>query len=191
MMKIKPIVIAISLASLSLSAFAAPTDNTRTLPVNTVENLDNLPDIESLSGINLEENRSSSADNGARITLPSNAATNNVQPQVNTPSASDSMGRLIDSKRSSAQANIDTDTASNVVAADNMSVEELTRKDQQSDTTDDISDGQALAGPSSATADANFEVANSAQLQNIGDESAIKSIEDKDGKTYTTLDLSN
>lgn len=190
MMKIKPIVIAISIATLSLSAFAAPTDNTRTLPVNTV---DNLPDIESLSGINLEENRSSSADNGTRITLPNNATANNSQPQdrVSTPSTPDRMGQLIDSKRA-AQPNIDTDTASNAVAADNMSVEELTRKDQQSDTTDDISDGQALAGPSSAAADVpNFEVANSAQLQNIGDESAIKSIEDKDGKTYTTLDLSN
>ena len=212
MMKIKPIVTAISIATLSLSAtvFAAPTDNTRTLPV------DNLPDIESLSGINLEESRSSSVASDARNTLPNNDSATNAQPQVSTPAASDRMGQLIDSKRA-AQPNIGTgiasndiasndiasndiastdiaanNTASNAVAADNMSVEELTRKDQQSDTTDDISDGQALAGPSSAAADtSNFEVTNSAQLQNIGDESAIKSIEDKNGKRYTTLDLSN
>ncbi len=205
MMKIKPIVTAISIATLSLSAtvFAAPTDNTRTLPV------DNLPDIDSLSGINLEESRSSSVDSDTRITLPNNDSATNAQPQVSTPAASDRMGQLIDSKRA-AQPNIGTgiasndiasndiastdiaanNTASNAVAADNMSVEELTRKDQQSDTTDDISDGQALAGPSSAAADtSNFEVTNSAQLQNIGDESAIKSIEDKNGKRYTTLDL--
>ncbi len=168
-MKIKPIVTAISIAtlSLSMSAFAAPESNTRTLPINTA---DSLPNMSSLSGINLEENRSRSP-------------------------AADSMGQLIDSKRTrqatTAKTATNTDT-SNAVAADNMSVEELTLKDQQSDSTDDISEGQAVAGPDIGTTDApNFEVNNEAQLQNTGDNSAIKSIEDKDGKTYTTLNLSN
>lgn len=171
MMKIKPIVTAISIATLSIglsmSAFAAPESNARTLPINTV---DSLPNMSSLSGINLEENRSRSP-------------------------AADSMGQLIDSKRTrqatTAKMTTNTDT-SNAVAADNMSVEELTLKDQQSDSTDDISEGQAVAGPDEGAVDVpDFKVNNAAQLQNTSGNSAIKSIEDKDGKTYTTLNLSN
>ncbi len=171
-MKIKPIVSAISIATLSLSAsisaFAASADN--------------LPSISSLSGVNVEESRSSSIDDGnTRITLPTEAIKPN-KAQTKRPPAADSMGQLIDSKRAS---------QANAVAADNMSVEELTLKDEQSDSTDDISEGQAVAGPETSTDTANFEVTDNAQLQNIGDNSAIKSIEDKDGKRYTTLNLSN
>ncbi len=172
-MKIKPIVTAISIATLSLtvsvSAFAAPAEN--------------LPSIASLSGINLEESRSSSIDEGnTRITLPSDTAKSSTKPQAKRSPAPDSMGQLIDSKRAS---------QANAVAADNMSVEELTLKDEQSDSTDDISEGQAVAGPETSADISNFEVTDNAQLQNIGDNSAIKSIEDKDGKRYTTLNLSN
>ncbi len=168
-MKIKPIVTAISIATLtfSITAFAASDNTTRTLPVNTA---DNLPNIESLSGVNVEESRSGLSDEGASLTLPNRTA------------RADTMGQLIDSKRLEQP---------KTVAADNMSVEELTSKDEQSDSTDDISEGQALAGPDSSADTANFEVTDNAQLQNIGDNSAIKSIEDKDGKTYTTLNLSN
>lgn len=145
MMKIKSLVAAISIASLSIglnvSVSAAPNETTRTLPVNTA---------------------------------------NGVASSV------DSMGALIDRQQDNRI------NSTNSVAADNMSVAELTRKDQQSDSTDDISDGQAVAGPSAGnTGNSNFEAATAAQIQSANDDSAIKSIEDKDGKTYTTLNLSN
>ena len=60
------------------------------------------------------------------------------------------------------------------LSADNMSVEELTRKDDQSD---DISGGQAVATQQTD--------------QDISHDSAIKSIEDINGKKHTTLNLSN
>ena len=146
MMKMKPLITAISLAlfsaSVSLSAVAAPADSTRTLPVRTA---DALPSIAKKVSLNVQENRSSSA--------------------------ADRMTQLIDAKQ---EAKVDTSVA---VTADNMSVEELARKDEQSDS-DDISEGQAVAAPSSATADSSADT-------------SIKSIADVDGKKHTTLNLSN
>ena len=146
MMKMKPLITAISLAlfsaSVSLSAIAAPADSTRTLPVRTAESL---PSIAKKVSLNVQENRSSSA--------------------------ADRMTQLIDAKQ---EAKVDTSVA---VTADNMTVEELARKDEQSDS-DDISEGQAVAAPSSATADSSADT-------------SIKSIADVDGKKHTTLNLSN
>ena len=146
MMKMKPLITAISLAlfsaSVSLSAIAAPADNTRTLPVRTAESL---PSIAKKVSLNVQENRSSSA--------------------------ADRMTQLIDAKQ---EAKVDTSVA---VTADNMTVEELARKDVQSDS-DDISEGQAVAAPSSAIADSSADT-------------SIKSIADVDGKKHTTLNLSN
>ena len=146
MMKMKPLITAISLAlfsaSVSLSAIAAPADNTRTLPVRTA---DALPSIAKKVSLNVQENRSSSA--------------------------ADRMTQLIDAKQ---EAKVDTSVA---VTADNMTVEELARKDVQSDS-DDISEGQAVAAPSSAIADSSADT-------------SIKSIADVDGKKHTTLNLSN
>ena len=146
MMKMKPLITAISLAlfsaSVSLSAVAAPADSTRTLPVRTA---DALPSIAKKVSLNVQENRSSSA--------------------------ADRMTQLIDAKQ---EAKVDTSVA---VTADNMTVEELARKDEQSDS-DDISEGQAVAAPSSATADSSADT-------------SIKSIADVDGKKHTTLNLSN
>ena len=178
-MKINPIVIAISVATLSfnISAVAATADTNRTLPVNK------LPSISSLSGVNVKESRSGETDNGTSISLPSNSVKNSTKSTTKSSLSTDRMSQLIDSKRATTQ--------NNAVAADNMSVAELTQKDEQSDTTDDISEGQAFAGPDSSADSTNIEVNNQAQLENVGDNSAIKSIEDKDGKTYTTLNLSN
>ena len=146
MMKMKPLITAISLAlfsaSVSLSAIAAPADSTRTLPVRTA---DALPSIAKKVSLNVQENRSSSA--------------------------ADRMTQLIDAKQ---EAKVDTSVA---VTADNMTVEELARKDVQSDS-DDISEGQAVAAPSSAIADSSADT-------------SIKSIADVDGKKHTTLNLSN
>ena len=146
MMKMKPLITAISLAlfsaSVSLSAVAAPADSTRTLPVRTA---DALPSIAKKVSLNVQENRSSSA--------------------------ADRMTQLIDAKQ---EAKVDTSVA---VTADNMTVEELARKDVQSDS-DDISEGQAVAAPSSAIADSSADT-------------SIKSIADVDGKKHTTLNLSN
>ena len=79
------------------------------------------------------------------------------------------------------------------LAADNMSVEELTRKDGQSD---DISGGQVVTDPSSAasfnSADSQgFALPDAGQLQDASNDAAIKSIADIDGKKHTTLNLSN
>ncbi|WP_413520281.1 L,D-transpeptidase family protein [Psychrobacter glacincola] len=156
MMKMKPLITAISLAlfsaSVSLSAVAAPADSTRTLPVRTA---DALPSIAKKVSLNVQENRSSSLD----------------APTAVQPKAADRMTQLIDAKQ---EAKVDTSVA---VTADNMTVEELARKDEQSDS-DDISEGQAVAAPSSATADSSADT-------------SIKSIADVDGKKHTTLNLSN
>ena len=156
MMKMKPLITAISLAlfsaSVSLSAIAAPADSTRTLPVRTAESL---PSIAKKVSLNVQENRSSSLD----------------APTAVQPKAADRMTQLIDAKQ---EAKVDTSVA---VTADNMTVEELARKDVQSDS-DDISEGQAVAAPSSAIADSSADT-------------SIKSIADVDGKKHTTLNLSN
>lgn len=81
---------------------------------------------------------------------------------------------------------------SNVVLADNMSAEELARTDEQSDNSDDISEGQVVAAPSKVSSDAaSSELPDSEQTQDESDDSTIKSIEDKDGEKRTTLNLSN
>lgn len=81
---------------------------------------------------------------------------------------------------------------SNVVLADNMSAEELARTDEQSDNSNDISEGQVVAAPSKVPSDAaSSELPDSEQTQDESDDSTIKSIEDKDGEKRTTLNLSN
>ena len=76
------------------------------------------------------------------------------------------------------------------LAADNMSVEELTRKDGQSD---DISGGQVVEGSSDTTTFDTNNTATSAfpNQQTANNDAAIKNIEDIDGKKHTTLNLSN
>ena len=143
-------------AGINLSAQAAVNTDARTLPVRT---MDSQSSMAVLASLNVDENRSRSInDNQSKPT--------------------DRMGQLINSQREQPA------TAS--VSPDNMSVEELVLKDQQSESADDISDGQAFAGPdTTATSSA------SGQSQTASIDPAIKSIEDKDGKTYTTLNLSN
>ena len=154
MMKIKPLITAISLAIVSMSAFSAPADSTRTLPVRTAEAM---PSIAKKVSLNVQESRSTSAD-----------ARTAVEPTVKS---NDRMTQLIDAKQ---EAEVDTPPA---VSADNMTVEELARKDVQSDN-DDISEGQAVAAPSSTISDS-------------ASDTSIKSITDVDGKKHTTLNLSN
>lgn len=183
MMKIKPLITAMSIAAISatmsISTFAATNDNARTLSAHSA---DNLPDMAVLASLDIQESRSSSAE--------SNSATS---------SATDRMSQLIDAKNKANQTN-ETVEAPTIeapaVAADNMSAQELTRKDEQSDSTDDITEGQAVAAPSEGasvdtTNPLSFELPNNQPLQSLGDDTAIKSIEDKNGKRYTTLNLSN
>ena len=157
-MKIKPLITAISIAVVSMSAIAAPTDGTRTLPVRTA---DSLPSIAKKVSLNVQESRSSSVvDSSTSVKLDTNKA-----------KSADRMTQLIDAKQDAEV------KASVAVTADNMTVEELTRKDEQSDS-DDISEGQAVSAPSSAMADS-------------ATDTSIKSIADVDGKKHTTLNLSN
>ena len=158
MMKIKPLITAISIAVVSMSAIAAPADGTRTLPVRTA---DSLPSIAKKVSLNVQESRSSSVvDSSTTVKLDTNKA-----------KSADRMTQLIDAKQDAEV------KASVAVTADNMTVEELTRKDEQSDS-DDISEGQAVSAPSSAMADS-------------ATDTSIKSIADVDGKKQTTLNLSN
>lgn len=176
MMKIKPIITAISIAAMSASvgALAATADNTRTLPVRTANAM---PGLAQKVSLNVQENRSRS-DGAATVQLN----TENAKPV-------DSMNQLINTKQ-------DAQNSTPAPAADNMSAAELTRKDEQSDSTDDISEGQAVAAPSDVSSiDSSdplaFELPESEKRQDFSDDSTIKNIEDKDGKRYTTLNLSN
>ena len=128
MMKIKPIITAISIAAMSASvgAFAATADNTRTLPVRTANAM---PGLAQKVSLNVQENRSRS-DGTATVQLN----TEKTKPV-------DSMNQLINTKQ-------DAQNNTPAPAADNMSAAELTLKDEQSDSTDDISEGQAVAAPS-------------------------------------------
>jgi len=171
-MKIKPIITAISIAIIgaNVSALAAPAENTRTLPVRTS---DSLPSIAQKVSLDVQENRSNSLDS-------------RVQPKP-----ADRMTQLIDSKKKT-----EASAKSQATTADNMSAAELTRKDEQSDTTDDISEGQAVAAPSNMSSiDSSdplaFELPENEKRQDFSDDPTIKNIEDKDGKRYTTLNLSN
>lgn len=171
-MKIKPIITAISIAIIgaNVSALAAPAENTRTLPVRTA---DSLPSIAQKVSLDVQENRSNSLDS-------------RVQPK-----SADRMTQLIDSKKRT-----EASAKSQATTADNMSAAELTRKDEQSDTTDDISEGQAVAAPSNMSSiDSSdplaFELPENEKRQDFSDDPTIKNIEDKDGKRYTTLNLSN
>ena len=165
MMKMKPLITAISIAivSASVSAVAAPADTTRTLPVRKADSMPTItqPSIVKKVSLDVQENRSSSLD--GRTAAPT---ANKAQAKP-----TDRMTQLIDAKQ-------EADSDSAAVSADNMTVEELARKDVQSDSTDDISDGQVVAAPSAASTDS------------VNDTS-IKSIEDVDGKKHTTLNLSD
>ena len=175
MMKIKPLITAISIAivSASVSAVAAPADNTRTLPVRKADSMPTIaqPSMAKKVSLNVQENRSSSLDSRAPA----------VATPALKPKSPDRMTQLIEEKQEADEDDNDAQQADEQqsVSADNMSVEELARKDVQSDSTDDISDGQAVAAPSAAVAN------------NRPADTSIKSIEDVDGKKYTTLNLSN
>ena len=175
MMKMKPLITAISIAivSASVSAVAAPADNTRTLPVRKADSMPTIaqPSMAKKVSLNVQENRSSSLDSRAPA----------VATPALKPKSPDRMTQLIDEKQEADEDDNDAQQADEQqsVSADNMSVEELARKDVQSDSTDDISDGQAVAAPSAAIAN------------NRPADTSIKSIEDVDGKKYTTLNLSN
>nr|WP_227687881.1 L,D-transpeptidase family protein [Psychrobacter immobilis] len=165
-MKIKPIITAISIAVVgaSVSALAATTDSTRTLPVRT---MNSAPSLAQKVSLDVQENRSSSV------------------------AESDRMTQLIDSKKRA-----ETSAQPKAAPADNMSAAELTLKDERSDSTDDISEGQAVAAPSDvASIDSSdpmaFELPENEKRQDFSDDPTIKNIEDKDGKRYTTLNLSN
>ena len=165
-MKIKPIITAISIAVVgaSVSALAATTDSTRTLPVRT---MNSAPSLAQKVSLDVQENRSSSV------------------------TESDRMTQLIDSKKRA-----ETSAQPKAAPADNMSAAELTLKDERSDSTDDISEGQAVAAPSDvASIDSSdpmaFELPENEKRQDFSDDPTIKNIEDKDGKRYTTLNLSN
>ncbi|GAB2646309.1 L,D-transpeptidase family protein [Psychrobacter pocilloporae] len=176
MMKIKPIITAISIAAMSASvgALAVTADNTRTLPVRTANAM---PGLAQKVSLNVQENRSRS-DGAATVQLN----TENAKPV-------DSMNQLINTKQ-------DDQNSTPAPAADNMSAAELTLKDEQSDSTDDISEGQAVAAPSDVSSiDSSdplaFELPESEKRQDFSNDPTIKNIEDKDGKRYTTLNLSN
>lgn len=174
-MKMKPLITAISIAivSASVSAVAAPADNTRTLPVRKADSMPTIaqPNMAKKVSLNVQENRSSSLDSRAPA----------VATPALKPKSPDRMTQLIEEKQEANEDDNDAQQADEQqsVSADNMSVEELARKDVQSDSTDDISDGQAVAAPSAAVAN------------NRPADTSIKSIEDVDGKKYTTLNLSN
>ena len=166
MMKIKPLITAISIVvvSASATAFAATADSTRTLPVRTA---DSMPSIAKKVSLNVQESRA----------------------PVTAAKPADRMTQLIDSKQK-------TKPSAPAATADNISAEELTRKDEQSDRTDDMSEGQAVAAPSDVSSiDSSdplaFELPDSEKRQDFSDDPTIKNIEDKDGKRYTTLNLSN
>lgn len=175
MMKMKPLITAISIAivSASVSAVAAPADNTRTLPVRKADSMPTIaqPNMAKKVSLNVQENRSSSLDSRAPA----------IATPALKPKSPDRMTQLIEEKQEADEDDNDAQQADEQqsVSADNMSVEELARKDVQSDSTDDISDGQAVAAPSAAVAN------------NRPADTSIKSIEDVDGKKYTTLNLSN
>lgn len=170
MMTKKPLITALSIAALSAGiispAVAAPSDN-------------NAFTIGSLSGINLEESRNN------RV---------NATPEARAASG-DSMGQLIENQNNQARrAPASAPTTS--VAADNMTAEELTRKDEQADRDDDIDEGQAVSAPNQGFAASSadplsFELPESEQLQDFSNDPTIKSIEDADGKRHTTLNLSD
>ena len=167
MMKMKPLITAISIAivSASVSVVAAPADTTRTLPVRKADSMPTItqPSIVKKVSLDVQENRSSSLDGGTATSTPT---ANKAQAKP-----ADRMTQLIDAKQ-------EAEEDSAAVSADNMSVEELARKDVQSDSTDDISDGQVVAAPSAASTDS-------------ANDTSIKSIEDVDGKKHTTLNLSD
>ncbi|MDN5565787.1 MAG: L,D-transpeptidase family protein [Psychrobacter sp.] len=166
-MKIKLLITSMSIVALSaginISAQAAVDTDARTLPVRT---MDSQSSMAVLTSLNVDENRSRSVDANLKTSRPA------AKPST------DRMGQLINSQREQ--------PSTPSVSPDNMSVEELVLKDRQSESADDISDGQAFAGP-----DTTSNVSQSEQNQLSNNDSAIKSIEDKDGKTYTTLNLSN
>ncbi|MGP5553230.1 L,D-transpeptidase family protein [Psychrobacter celer] len=180
MMKKKPLITAISIAiiSASVSAFAAPDETARTLPVRTAETL---PSLAQKVSLDVQENRSHTIEPRAT------EATSSVKP--NKSASSDSMTQLIDSKQAS-------DATPKANTADNMSAADLTLKDEQSERTDDISEGQAVAAPSNIDAidssdPLSFELPDNEKRQDFSDDPTIKSIEDKNGKRYTTLNLSS
>lgn len=187
------------LSGVSTGAIAAPSDNSRTLPVRSI---DALPDISSLSGVKIDENRSRSVD----PSLPSASEAKSAN--------TDRMGQLIENKSqiqpatppvtsAPAQNQINnqsitlTPSTTPSLNPDNMSAAELTRQDEISDSTDDIEEGQAVASPTgsddalSNNSPLPYNQPTTEQRQLATDDTAIKSIENKNGKTYTTLDLSS
>lgn len=153
----------------STVALAAPD---RTLPVRTTTPA---PTINSLGGVQINESRHTG----------------------DTSTQEDTMGQLIEDKSQSNKAVSDR-TASAVaeennistVQPDNISAAELTRKDELTDI-DDIEEGQAVASPDGSDQIDPLSANSTTNLQGVADDDAIKSIENKNGKKYTTLDLSS
>ena len=167
MMTKKPLITALSIAALSAGIIS---------PAIAAPSDSNAFTIGSLSGINLEESR----NNRVNANTAARASTN------------DSMGQLIENQNNQAR----RAPATPAVRADNMTAEELTRKDEQADRNDDIDEGQAVSAPSTAMATTSadplsFELPESEQLQDFSNDPTIKSIEDANGKRHTTLNLSD
>lgn len=177
------------LSGLSTGAIAATNDTERTLPVRSI---DALPDISSLSGTTIDESRSrSSADSIGQL------IENKSQDQNQASGNSNTGQETTQTQPSNPLNGQSTKPAPNSsVNPDNMSAAELTRQDELSDNTDDIEEGQAVASPTGAEdAQSNsplpYNQPTTEQRALATDDTAIKSIENKDGKTYTTLDLSS
>jgi lipoprotein-anchoring transpeptidase ErfK/SrfK len=160
------------LAGVSTGAIAAPNASERTLPVR---NVDSMPNLAKLASLKIDENHSTS--------LGTNSNTSSTMGAAKPKPAGDRMGQLIENKSQPAA----------TVDPDNISAAELTRQDELKDASDDIEEGQAVASPDDAgVADPfnNTQTDNTSLASAAGDTS-IKSIEDKDGKKITTLDLSS
>lgn len=158
------------MAGVSTGAIAAPNASERTLPVRNVESM---PNLAKLASLKIDENHSNSI--GANSSTRSNMG--QTKPQ------SDRMGQLIENKSQPAA----------TVDPDNISAAELTRQDRLKDASDDFAEGQAVASPDdTGTADPfSLTQTDNTNLASAAGDTSIKSIEDKDGKKITTLDLSS
>lgn len=173
---VKKTLLASLIASISLPpAIAAPESTSRTLPVRTVEQL---PDINRLSKLQIQEHQSTQV-----LTTTSNPDVQSQHlDQPDAQSQMDEMASLIHNK---------SITVYQIPSeADQISADELTQNDVQSDNIDDISGGQAVAQPSSEDP-LSYELPEHEQHQDFSNDPTIKSIENKNGKLYTTLNLSN
>lgn len=164
----------------SALANAAPNNTQQTLPVR---NGASLPTLSNLSGTQVTESRS-------RTVSTQSASQSAAKQKSTTAATTDRMGQLIDHK-SVATTN---KAIPKPALPDTISATALTRQDEISESSDDIADGQAVASPDStdaADAISTNPSTQTTQMTGSSDDAAIKSIEAKDGKKLTTLDLSS